>query len=87
MQSRDSAGRPVARTRAAAGRKKTYRPEKARRLEPSWLLTDPPCGKRLAADLSAWRASWERHHGPLPAELRSSETFHWTLTATDITSG
>jgi len=52
------------------GRKKTYGPEEARMLEQLWLLMDQPCGKLMEAGLSEWLASWERHRGPLAAELR-----------------
>ena len=51
------------------GRKKTYGEKEARRLEKLWLLMDQPCGKLMKAGLPDWLSSYERHYGPLPAEL------------------
>jgi len=53
------------------GAKPIYRDEDIAILKKIWLLAGQPCGKRLAGEmLSLWMASWERHHGSLPAQQR-----------------
>ena len=53
------------------GAKPIYSKEDVVILKKIWLLAGQPCGKRLAGEmLSLWMASWERHHGSLPAHQR-----------------
>ena len=56
---------------APRGARRTYSAEDIALLKGVWLAAGQPCGKRLAGPmLCLWLASWQKHHGALPARQR-----------------
>jgi hypothetical protein len=53
-----------------SGRRRVYGADVTEALKAIWLTFDQPCSKLLHSGLTEYVASWERHHGAFPADVR-----------------